>query len=89
MIEPKLDRKFVEETLSNKAEELEKILWGSSPYKDFGDLSGFLENVFGSLSMTAALALYCLENKLGHDFYERANAYLYSDSGSGSGSDSK
>ena len=82
MTEPKLDRKFVEETLSKKAEELEKSVWGSSPYKDFGDLSGFLENVFGSLSMTATLALYCLENELGQDFYERANAYLYSGSGS-------
>ena len=80
MTEPKLDREFVEETLSKKADELEKTVWGSSPYKDFGDLAGFLENVFSSLSMTATLALYCIENDLGKDFYDRAKAYLYSGS---------
>lgn len=80
MKEPKLDREFVEETLSKKADELEKSVWSSSPYKDFGDLTDFLENVFSSLSMTATLALYCLENDLGREFYEKANAYLHSGS---------
>ena len=80
MKEPKLDREFVEETLSKKADELEKTAWGSSPYKDFGDLADLLENVFSSLSMTATLALYCLENDLGQEFYEKANAYLHSSS---------
>ena len=82
MTEPKLDREFVEETLSKKADELEEQVLKSTkcPFKDFGELGDMLNDMFSSLSMTATLALYCLENDLGRDFYERANAYLHSGS---------
>ena len=79
--EPKLDRKFLEETMSERADRIEEMFWRASPHKElkrFADFVEFLDEALSTLSMTAALAIYCLENDLGRDFYEKASSYLRS-----------